>query len=377
MHFGGKFILMSILLTIGFCKIQLSHPIKALYIDSGIDWNNPTNTVKSVVDSGYNVILFAFYTSSYGPLDMALAWTYLDQAAKQNAVDYAHSKGAVLLVSFGGDTDGNYWQKDPNVLGAQVANWAKSQLLDGVDYDLEGFAPGLTIGNKNSQQTMSWLISLHQATKAVLGDDGFISGAPQGPYLGPISPSSTLWAGPIGGYTGLLNAIPNLIDFFFIQFYNQGPNCYANYNGLMINSGTGGCVFPGTSVNEIISYGVPFNKIIIGKPMLTSDASNGFISATNLNSIAIQYNQSFGVISSFGAWQHHSGSANKNWITTIYAGLPSLSTTTSNPILTAGPATTGTTGRIPSSTSTSTTGPIITTGGNNCSNNCTCTCQCF
>lgn len=359
-------------------KVQLSRPIKALYIDSGIDWNNPANTVKSVVDSGYNVVLFAFYTTNYGPLDMATAWSSLDSATKQNTVNYAHSKGAVLMVSFGGDSDASFWTKDPVSLGTEVGSWAKSQLLDGVDYDLEGFSPSLTIGNKNSQQTISWLISLHNATKNALGADGFVSGAPQAPYIGAISPSSSSWAGPLGAYSAVYASIPLVIDFFFVQFYNQG-SCYTDYNGLMISSGSP-CGFPGTAFNEIVSYGIPSDKIIIGKPMISSDASNGFVSPSALNTMVKQYNQTFGIVPSFGAWQHHSGTADSNWINAIYGSSPT--TTSVPPSTTTSPRIASTAGTTGSTSSSTTTGSIRTsttgsTNGSTCSNNCSCTCQCF
>jgi hypothetical protein len=48
------------------------------------------------------------------------------------------------------------------------------------------------------------------------------------------------------------------IDFFLVQFYNQGPSCYTTYNGLFLNSLDGGACpnFPGTSVAEIARYGL-------------------------------------------------------------------------------------------------------------------------
>lgn len=62
-----------------------------------------------------------------------------------------------------------------------------------------------------------------------------------------------------------------MIDFYNIQFYNQGDTKYDTYETLFINSGG---FFSGTAVKEIISRGVPPKKIVIGKPVNPSDASN-------------------------------------------------------------------------------------------------------
>lgn len=62
-----------------------------------------------------------------------------------------------------------------------------------------------------------------------------------------------------------------MIDFYNVQFYNQGDTKYDTYETLFVNSGG---YFSGTAVKEIISRGVPPKKIIVGKPVTPSDASN-------------------------------------------------------------------------------------------------------
>ena len=44
-----------------------------------------------------------------------------------------------------------------------------------------------------------------------------------------------------------------------------------------------GSVFSGTSVSEIIKRGIPSNKIVIGKPVTSGDASNtGYVNSNDL-----------------------------------------------------------------------------------------------
>jgi hypothetical protein len=62
-----------------------------------------------------------------------------------------------------------------------------------------------------------------------------------------------------------------LINFYNVQFYNQEDSKYDTYAELF-NSATG--KFSKTSVNEIVKRGVPAKKIVVGKPVLPTDASN-------------------------------------------------------------------------------------------------------
>lgn len=72
----------------------------------------------------------------------------------------------------------------------------------------------------------------------------------------------------------------NLIDFYNVQFYNQGDTKYNSYDELFLKA-TG--FFSGTSVREIIARGVPSNKIVIGKPSAQIDVMNsGLVSISDL-----------------------------------------------------------------------------------------------
>eukprot|EP01137_Pigoraptor_chileana_P036247 Opistho-2@31490 len=59
----------------------------------------------AAIDAGYNVALLAFYISAQGPVDMALVWSQVTQARQVAAINYAHAKGAIVMISAGGQTD--------------------------------------------------------------------------------------------------------------------------------------------------------------------------------------------------------------------------------------------------------------------------------
>ena len=105
---------------------------------------------------------------------------------------------------------------------------------------------------------------------------------------------------------------------------------YVDYNGLFIESGGS---FPGTSVQEIVSYGIPQDKIVIGKYMRQDiDGSDGYVDPTDLNIYLAKANVSFGFIPSVMVWQYPGltewpksegggPTAAKDWIDKVESGL--------------------------------------------------------
>lgn len=310
---GLLFFLVCAFLVSSSLSVNVPSPIKALYIDwKNINWNSPQQTVLDAFNSGWNVIILSFWLSSGNPADMAQAWQGVSAADKQNTINTIHSKGGVVLVSMGGSTDTPF-SKDANSLGQQVAKWAKDNYLDGVDFDLENFDVGFRAGGLSAQQTVDWVVALTNGARNVLGSGGIISHAPQAPYFGPIGASNT-WAGVTGGYSGVYAKAPT-INFFNVQFYNQGASCYVDYNGLFLTSCS---TFPSTSVNEIAKSGVPLSKIVVGKYITTADASNGYVSPSTLHQFFQQAQSGLGWKTGVMAWVWGDASTCSSWIKQVY-----------------------------------------------------------
>lgn len=69
--------------------------------------------------------------------------------------------------------------------------------------------------------------------------------------------------------------VGSLIDWYNVQFYNQGSSEYTTCSGLLTSSSS---AWPDSAVFQIHSTaGVDLSKIVIGKPGTTADASNGYI----------------------------------------------------------------------------------------------------
>ena len=164
---------------------------------------------------------------------------------------------------------------------------------------------------------IKWLTDCTISCKNALGDGTFISHAPQSPYFGPIGDSTT-WAGILGGYTLVDQNVGNLIDFYNIQFYNQGETCYTTYDGLFNKSCSN---FPQTSVAQISNAGINLNKLVVGKPLLTSDASNGYVDPTVLGQWFVEAQSNLGWNAGVMTWQWHNQDISKSWLQAIYPPL--------------------------------------------------------
>ena len=119
-----------------YCRLQ---PVKGVYLLDGYT-GGVDQTVISAVAQGYNMILISFLTTA-GLAGACRDWQLLNSSARSTAVEYAHSNGAVLLLSVGGANDMPY-DSDPVYYGQRAAWWANELSLDGVDFDLENVEVG-------------------------------------------------------------------------------------------------------------------------------------------------------------------------------------------------------------------------------------------
>jgi len=295
--------------------------VKSIYIDSDVNWaGNPCDSPLRAAKAGFNVIILAFYLRTAGPADMLTAWSnsmYWTQGSAATCAAQLHGLGAVIMFAAGGATDNPYpWSGDPTtdgtVYGTALAKFAVAHSLDGVDFDLENIQPGFNAGGLKGEDLVKWMVAANIAVKSI-NSSLLVSHAPQAPYFGPVGGS--LWPGTTGGFTSVYAKAPNAIDFFNLQFYNQGHGCYDTYAGLFTSSCSN---FPGTALMQIATYGVPLPKLVVGKYVLTSDASNGYMSPEQLHDsfkqAATQFHWNSGVM----FWQMHP-STTSALLNTIYA----------------------------------------------------------
>ncbi len=180
-----------------------------------------------------------------------------------------------MISAFGSTQTPTTSKYDPVSTATALANFAVTNLYDGIDVDWEDTA-SFQLGDSSGE---NWLITFTQTLRQILPAGFIITHAPQAPYFAPyIQGDKSLY--PKGAYLTVDQTIGSLIDFYNVQFYNQGKGIYEDATGLFNVSG-GWC--PQTSVNEIIANGIPAGKIVLGKPATTKNAHSGWMSATDLN----------------------------------------------------------------------------------------------
>lgn len=276
-------------------------------------------------DGGFNVLILAFFLSSpRGPTDLAEGWQGVDNATKASTIAALHSMGAVALVTVGGANDLPL-NVDPTQLATEAATWAVANQLDGVDFDVENLAPGFTFGAMSDTAVVNWLVTASAAARAVM-PTGIITHAPQSPYIGAVGGApGNVWAGPTGGYTSVWRLANGngtgtpVIDWLNTQFYSQGPSCYTDFASLFLQSNVAGACsnYPNTSVAELAAYGIGLAAIVVGKPLESSDAPNGYVTPADLGAYVAMAGKEIGWAAGVMAWSwdEADGAA---WIAAVY-----------------------------------------------------------
>ncbi|KAJ6591530.1 glycoside hydrolase family 18 protein [Mycena vulgaris] len=221
------------------------------------------------VVAGYNVFIISFLLTE-GAWDKAFEWTTYTDAERATVKAQYAAAGIKLLVSAFGSTDVPTSSRvNPVTMATTMANWVKQYNLDGIDVDYEDFN-AFDAGDGSAE---AWLISFTTQLRTILPVGTYIvTHAPVAPWFAP-----NIWGG--GGYLKVHASVGNLIDWYNVQFYNQGTSEYTTCANLLTTSST---TWPKTALFQIGASGVPLSKLVIGKPATTGAANNGFMSAATL-----------------------------------------------------------------------------------------------
>ncbi|ORY26060.1 glycoside hydrolase superfamily [Naematelia encephala] len=241
---------------------QVSAPHYVVYADQS-NYGYP-----SASQAGkWNRVVLAFWLTQ-GAWDNAKVWESLSASARQSQIEAYHAKNIAIMVSAFGDTEQPTTSgEDPVQLADKLAAWVLQYGLDGVDVDYED-APAMAEGKGEA-----WLIAFTKELRNKLPKPHIITHAPQAPWF-----MQNKQAYPGGGMIAVDKAVGGLIDFYNVQFYNQGA-AYGDCTGLITNSGNS---FPATSIMELNKAGIPLDKIVLGKPVSASEAGTGYMDPKTL-----------------------------------------------------------------------------------------------
>jgi chitinase len=241
-------------------------PRFVIYSDEWVTGETGPPAVTNV--TGYNVFALSFWLTS-GPVDQADEWTLIDNATRASYLTSYHDAGISIIVSAFGSTDAPTTDGyDPVTVANNLAAFVLEYNLDGVDIDYEDF----DAMNAQNGSAETWLTTFTETLRETL---------PLGQYIlthAPVAPwFSTLYAS--GAYLTVNMNVGSLIDWYNVQFYNQGTTEYTTCTGLLTESSM---TWPNTSVFQIAEAGVTLDKLVIGKPATTADATNGYMNTSLL-----------------------------------------------------------------------------------------------
>lgn len=222
--------------------------------------------------SGYTDVIFAFWQSPTDGVTGAAA-SVINQP---EIITFLKENNKKCILSAGGAYTPSLDDLDATEFGADLAEFAIKNNFDGIDFDIEN----LSVPPKESE--IDWLV---QATIAAndkaekLNHKLQISHAPQAPYFTDN-----------GGYSLVEKRTQGIIDFYNIQYYNQGTwgyQSYENYASIFETMYNG--IPNATSIPSITNQGVPSEKLLVGKPITKQDLgapdSTGYISMNQLSAI--------------------------------------------------------------------------------------------
>ena len=145
-----------------------------------------------------------------------------------------------MVSAFGGTIHPTSEGKNAATCAAQLADFVQAHNVDGVDLDYEDNAA------MQAGTGADWIIEFTRILRQRLPNH-IITHAPQAPYFSPTHYGSE-------SYLKVHNQVGSMIDFYNVQFYNQGSSSYDTYDKLFFEAGG---YFPTTSVSEMIASGIP------------------------------------------------------------------------------------------------------------------------
>lgn len=176
----------------------------------------------------YNHIALTFWGCN-DVMDMVKVWddpiTYLgsetgegttkDEIQKNLKKKYNDGGVKILISAFGATEHPTSANIDPTTCATKLGNYVLGNNLDGVDLDWEdNAAMEAGLGEQ-------WLITFTKKLREMIPNH-IITHAPQGPYFKDDHYVNR-------AYVAIHESVGNLIDFYNVQFYNQGNTEYNSY----------------------------------------------------------------------------------------------------------------------------------------------------
>jgi chitinase len=292
-------------------SVAVDYPVRMVYIDSIPQWWPPAAIATGIGVPGFasrnicNYVALAFWMST-GAADCVLIWSdpvkffgpdsqfgRTKQEIQLNLKKRYNDAGVKIMISaFGATEFPTSAGRDPTETAKALSSFVRDNNLDGVDIDWEDNSA------MEAGRGEEWLVRFTSQLRSDLPNH-IITHAPQGPYFCKEFYKN-------GGYITVNQQVGSMIDFYNVQFYNQGNTEYNTYEGLFTRSSG---YFNATSVKEIAARGVPLNKIVVGKPASRAEVVNtGYVDSQSLGQWTSQAYGDFRWYAGVMYWQFKSDS---------------------------------------------------------------------
>lgn len=156
---------------------------------------------------------------------------------------------------------------------------------------------------------VDWLITCTNTLRSLLpASKGYIiTHAPQAPYF--------MSSYAQGGYLTVDKQAGDAINWYNVQFYNQGSSEYETYETLFVSSDGWAT---NTAVLQMQSSGISLDKIVVGKPVTQAGVDNtGYDTLSELSSIISQALSETSWNTGIMGWEY-SLDYNGTWVDTLY-----------------------------------------------------------
>lgn len=231
--------------------------------------NDIIPTFTKILQAGATHIILAFIVqpdlnNKIQIFDAVLGFTVLTPEQRTKLMSLISNYNANLMISFGGaikvpcpfDTILDSYYKDPTLLASDLVQITNTYGFHGIDLDIEhligkyykGYCPSGEVKQDTDVEKVSDYLALLSISIKKLNPSLIVSHAPQYPYFGPSY---------YNVYGLVEQKAKTAIDFYNIQYYNSGDT--TTYDLVFVNN-----PFE-AAVAQILSQGVPVDKIVVGK----------------------------------------------------------------------------------------------------------------
>jgi len=362
------YLLLVLILTIACTNninaINVTYPIKGAYIgwEAGLQI---ANNIKAPLDNGYNYLVLSLHTLIAS--EMVQNWNGLG-TTQSTLLNIAHSKGAVIVMGILVDSNdfSNLTQYNATELGGWIGDWVSYSKLDGADLRINTYRAFDNFRLSDTLQaddSVKWVVDLVTATRAALGEDKVLTISTPAYNFGEIGEFKNARVGPSGGFTAVHPQIADKIQHYHLHFFNGGPMCYVDYDGLFVQAGAQ--CNPRTSIQEIsVMAGIDSLKLVVCKPIQSYNVGPQGSGYLDPNVLGTYYSTAKSTLSwdagVIGWTWNDTTSLSSKWVQTVFnptaipvttTGIPSITTTaegtTNNPTSTTNSNTGGQPTKLP------------------------------